>query len=138
MNTPTLAPHVFAHLVREGTMTTDRLTRTPAPRACRTCHAPVIAAIEDETAGATRVEVHPAFLTPLGELQAASTGVPTFEFTNQGMHWRDPHRIAGHPAHTVPVMAEHSCHAPIFDHGPNPVPPKRTATQSDNNTPPPF
>lgn len=136
MTTPTLDPRVFAHLQRQGVITADRVTKKPTTRACRTCHAPVIAAIEDETAGRMRVEVHPAFLTPYGELQAVLTGVATFEVTDDALWWRDPSRIAGHPADTVPVMAEHACHSPPFDHGPNPVTAKRRTTQRPIN--PPF
>lgn len=130
MSQTSLAPHVFAHLQREGHVTADRVTKRPVVRTCRHCAASVIAAIEDEPAGRTRVELEPAHLTPVGELQAALVGIATFEVTPTAIWWRDPSRIAGKPASATNVMAEHKCHSPPLDSGPPPV-----ATKSSDRKP---
>lgn len=137
MSTPTLDPRIFNHLVNTGVITRDRVTRRPTPRNCRTCRAPITAAIEDEQAGTTRLELHPGYLTPLGELQALTNGRATYETDGTAAWWRDPMRILAHPANTVNVHTDHECGPFTFDTGPPPI----TRKQRDRispTAPPPF
>lgn len=130
MSAPTLDPYVFRHLVNQGVMTRDRVTRKPTPRACRDCHTPVIAVLTDETP-TTRLDLTPHFLTPLGELQAALAGAPTFEWSDGVIFTRYPERVRGRPANTARALVAHSCNGPIFDHGPDPTPPKQRTPITD-------
>lgn len=136
MTQSSLAPHVFAHLQREGHVTADRVTKRPVVRTCRHCAASVIAAIEDEPAGRMRVELEPAHLTPVGELQAALVGIATFEVTPTAIWWRDPSRIAGKPANATNVMAEHKCHSPPLQSGPPPIGQTNPSQPPATNSPP--
>lgn len=135
MTTPTLDPHVFAHLQRQGVITADRVTKKPTTRACRDCHTPVIAALLDE-ATTRRLELNPAFLTPLGELQALTLDRATYQWTDGTITDREPWKITARPANTVRVLAEHSCHSPPFETGPDPTPPKQQTAQRPID--PPF
>lgn len=116
-----MTPWLKKHLVDTGVMTADRVTRRPTTRTCRDCQVPVIAALLDE-AISRRLELDPAFLTPLGELQALLLERPTYQWTDGTITDRDPWRITGRPASTVRVLAEHACHSPPFDAGPDPTP----------------
>lgn len=137
MSVPTLDPRLFAHLQREGHLTSDRVTKRPTHRQCQDCGASVLAAIADETAGRYRVEVHPTPVTALGELQALVAGVATFEVEPSALWWRDPQRIAGHPASVVTVHHEHQHRSmPGIDY--RPIRPSRASTPITHPTAPPF
>lgn len=137
--TPTLNPQIFAHLQRQGVITADRVTTKPTTRTCRTCGAPIIAALEDEPTMRFRIELTPHFLTPYGELTCLMTDTPTYTYTPTSIRWRHPTTITNKPANTTNVMAHHKCTNPTFEHGPPPQPPTKTTTPPpNNNTPCPY
>lgn len=129
-----MQPWLFETLVASGVIDEAGLNDRPKPRRCRGCGAQTLTAWRDgnlETVAVDDVE-----LTPLGELQALTAGLATFEHwggANGGLDTRRPSCIADHPAgdRRLPVRPEHRCGSPPPDHAPKPVP-------TDDHTDPPF
>lgn len=113
-----LQPWLFDTLVASGVIDESGLNDRPQPRRCRGCGAPTLAAWRDGIL--EPVAVDPVELTPLGELQALTAGLATFEHwggPNGGLDTRKPTSIAARPAgcQRAPVRPEHRCGSPPLD-----------------------
>ena len=97
------------HLVNDGAMTEQGVTRTPNPRHCRDCGRAVIAAID---ANGFETAVEPTPTTPAGELGVLLAGGRTYALIHGGMHYRNARRIEYHDANSENVHAMHQCGKP--------------------------
>lgn len=116
--------HVQATLIADGVMSEDRLTRTAKPRRCPTCRQMILAAIDDLGFDAW---ADPRPVTPLGELQALTSGRRTWSHTMGGLDARDAPFIAYLPADRLDVHGEHRCGAPPVQTRPPPPTPLTSA-----------
>ena len=99
--------HVRQHLISEGVLTEQNVTRTPKPRHCRDCGRVVIAAITDL---GFEIAVEPSATTPAGELDTLLSGGMTFALLDHGeMVWRDQRRITYRNADRERTHARHEC-----------------------------
>lgn len=99
--------HVRQHLISEGVLTEQNVTRTPKQRHCRDCGRVVIAAITDL---GFEVAVEPFPTTPAGELQVLMGGGETYWVADHGeMVWRSQHRISYRNANEECTHARHEC-----------------------------
>lgn len=98
---------------------------TPTQTACPSCGAPVIAALEGRVG--LPVAADPVSLTPLGELQALTAGLRTFEHWHDGLGRRSAWLIsrcpAGRDQAANPIRPEHRCDGPPLDCQPAPTRP---------------
>lgn len=115
---------VEAHLIRNGTISPDGITRRAQPRRCPDCRAPLLIGLDADRC-ALRADVDPRPITALGELLAQLEGRRTYALNSNGgrlvLDYRDAGRITHHPAGTgrFDVMAEHHCHTkPTFPTAP--------------------
>ncbi|WP_346007273.1 hypothetical protein [Janibacter terrae] len=98
---------VREHLINDGVMTEQNVTRTPKPRHCLHCGRAVIAAITDL---GFEVAVEPTPTTPLGELHVLLAGGATYTLLPWGeMVHRDKRRITHRDANNERVHAQHQC-----------------------------
>jgi hypothetical protein len=86
-------------------MSDHLITTAPTITVCAQCHAPVLAAV----VGGLERHVDTAALNPVGELQALTAGLPTFELRGGLLMRRTVEHIRA--GATGPVLAEHSHHA---------------------------
>ena len=99
--------HVRQHLISEGVLTEQNVTRTPKPRHCRDCGRVVIAAITDL---GFEVSVEPYPTTTAGELDVLMGGGETFALLDHGeMVWRSQHRIGYASPDKERTHARHEC-----------------------------
>lgn len=99
--------HVRQHLISEGVLTEQNVTRTPKPRHCRDCGRVVIAAITDL---GFEVAVEPSATAPAGELATLLSGGETYALLDHGeMVWRDQRRITYRNADRERTHARHEC-----------------------------
>lgn len=94
------------HLIADGTMTEQGVTRTPKPRHCRHCGRAVIAAI---TVDGFEVAVEPFPTTIAGELHTLMAGGQTYALLPDAMILRSWWRIKGADANSETVHAKHEC-----------------------------
>lgn len=131
--TPPMEQHTLNHLIREGITTHDRVTSKPVNRRCAKCKQPIISALDD----GVRTDLHPATLTPYGELLAIMCGDITFTATKEWVVYRSAIDIKCKPADKVNVHHLHNCtniHPYHYRHPPQEAPRKRTPADA----PPPF
>lgn len=114
-------PWLLGTLIDTAVIDAKGINDRPKARRCPDCHAPTLAAWRDgkfET-----VHVDPVILTPLGELQAATTGRRTFDHWHDGLDLRRPEAItawhAGADILSHPIRPEHVCHSPPLDSTPD-------------------
>lgn len=91
---------------------------------CPVCGNPVIRGLDAPVAAFT-AKADPGHLDPAGELAALLAGRRTYRLWSTPkvtLRLRDHWQITGHPAGTVPVVAEHRCHEPL---GTIPTPPRK-------------
>lgn len=121
------------HLINDGVMTEQGVTRTPKPRHCRDCGAAVIAAITDL---GLEVAVHPTPTTPGGELGALMAGSATYALLDHGeMVHRDQYRIAKRNADQECTYIQHVCGMPQPERNTHFIKEKHEI-DSDNAAPP--
>lgn len=99
--------HVARHLVAEGKMTTGRITHKPQYRRCKRCSAVTIAVL----AGSLEVWLWPDPTTPLGELQALTSGGDTWRVheITKDVWGRRAWDIKRTSADDVDVHVQHRC-----------------------------
>lgn len=99
--------HVRQHLINDGVLTEQNVTRTPRQRHCRHCGRVVIAAITDL---GFEIAVEPMATTPAGELTALMNGGETYALLDHGeLVWRSQHRIAYATPNKERTHAMHEC-----------------------------
>lgn len=98
--------HVRQHLINDGVLTEQNVTRTPRQRHCRDCGRIVIAAITDLGFEAA---VEPTPTTPAGELHVLLTGGRTYALVYGELVWRNHHRIEHRDANNETTHAMHEC-----------------------------
>lgn len=104
---PAPRQRVLDHLIADGTITEQGVTRTARSRHCRTCRRVVLAAITDL---GFEIALDPPALTPLGELQAQAAGVHTYAVLPWGeMVRRTIGRITRRNAADEECHAQHEC-----------------------------
>lgn len=112
---------VMETLINEGRMDDDYITTSPKHRHCKTCRRVVIAVYADTTrdgALGQRVSLDPMRLTPLGELQAHTAGIATWQIAGSEVFTRRVFHIQRYPASlTTRVHSHHQC-GHVFDHYP--------------------
>lgn len=120
--------HTLNLIVQTGRMDRDRVTAKPTHRHCTTCRRIVLVALADDGAhvAGIRTTLDPRPLTPLGELQALTTGHLTFGHVGSALTWRCRLRIRTSPAgSSYDVHHTHKCEpAPGIEYAP---PEKRRA-----------
>ena len=99
--------------------------------ACGRCKAPTYVAATD----GVPVHLHPAPLTPWGEVLALMDGATTYTLGRAYTIWRYPAYIKAHPADTQIVMAEHVC-GRVYEYRPVKPPPTTEETDRINEHPP--
>jgi len=75
MSPKTMPTWVAEHLIADGTMTRDRVTKTAKPRTCQKCWARVLTGLDEI---GRRTEVDPTPINNLGECFALLTGRATY------------------------------------------------------------
>lgn len=125
MNPAALAAHI-ANVTGQDHRAAGSHDRA-VPRRCPHCHALTLVGLDAEVA-ALSVRVDPGSLTVRDEATALLTGRRTFVLRPHRDRWvirhRDRWAIAGHPAGTVHVVAEHHCGAVL---APPPTPARQEA-----------
>lgn len=102
-----MKPYIRQHLINDGAITEQNVTRTPKQRHCAGCGRVVIAAITD-TGFEIAVEPHPT--TTAGELDVLMAGGETFALLDHGeMVWRSQHRINYASPDKERTHARHEC-----------------------------
>ena len=98
--------HVRQHLINDGVLTEQNVTRTPKQRHCRDCGRVVIAAITDL---GFEVAVEPSATTTLGELTTLMNGGETYAQVAGQLVWRSSHRINYRSPDEEQTHAMHEC-----------------------------
>lgn len=104
------------HLIATGRLSPEGIGRRARPTRCRTCKAPTLVGLDDETC-ALRADADPRPITALGEALAHLEDRRTYALVpNAGrlvLDYRDAgritHRPAGHGRYDV--LVEHSCNS---------------------------
>ncbi|WP_191565147.1 hypothetical protein [Janibacter melonis] len=129
---PAPRQRVLDHLIADGTITEQGVTRTARNRHCRSCRRIVLAAITDL---GIEIALDPPALTPLGELQAHTAGVHTYAVLPWGeMVRRTPSRITHRDAAHEESHAQHEC-VPRARYDTHPAPVRHNAARDDE---PPY
>lgn len=107
--------HVVRHLIAQGHLDPNGVSRHARPRTCPKCHRLVIVGL-DHDRSALVATVDPQPLAPQGELAALFDGKRTYALRANGdaytVDMRETWNITNSPAGTksgVDVVAEHSC-----------------------------
>jgi len=103
------------------------LTRRATWSSCRHCSTPILRGLDADMC-AFEARADPHRITPLGELQALTTGLSTYDLDGKppALWRRDKHGIKSRPAHSAVVLAEHACHSsPLHVFASDPLPPRR-------------
>ena len=101
-------------------------------RPCPKCHARTLVGLDDTTAALTAT-TDPRLLTRSDEATAWLTGRTTYQLHPHGprLRRRNHWAITGHPADTVPVVADHTCSQPLG----TPIPASPTKEQHGDRIP---
>jgi hypothetical protein len=108
------AERAHATITTRTGQTTGAWDKAQATR-CPACHAPILTGLDDTVAAFTAA-ADPNHLTPADELTALLTARHTYRLhttPRPALRRRDSWQIAGHPAGTVTVLAEHRCGQPL-------------------------
>lgn len=112
-----------------------RLSQTPQPTQCPTCHQPTITALDSHRAAIT-AKVDPYPLTPHGEVWALQHNRATYQHTPTSLTRRDRWNIPGRPpTQTRTVLTEHRCHQPIPQQHIRPAAPKPPQRPQEDQCP---